>query len=109
MDIVEIVQSKYPYMSVTDVEKIINKAKMFYFGLKYPCEPNADETTRPITSFLAKQWIISACDELIQRLGFNSAVSYRENGITWSFDGAHLSDRLCSIIKPVVGVIKEGL
>jgi hypothetical protein len=55
---------------------------------------------------MAQQWLLSACDEIVERLGFNSATGYRENGVNWSFDGAQLSDRLVSLIKPTVGVIR---
>ena len=98
------VTQKYPYLDNSDVVSIVDKAKMFYYAIKYPCEPNASEDTRPIVSFVAKTWILSACDELIERLGFNTALGYKENGISWTFDGAYLSERLINLIKPVVGV-----
>lgn len=99
------IKSKYPYMAIEDIVNIVDKAKMIYFSTKFPCEPNADETTRPITGFIAKNWIIACCDELIERLGFNSAIAYRENGVSWSFDNAEVSDRLLNLIKPTIGVI----
>ena len=105
MDFEKQLAIKYPYLSKEDVKAIIDKAKMFYYALKYPCVPNASETDRPIRGFVAEQWVMSACDELIERLGFSSAIGYRENGVTWSFDGAVLSDRLCNLIKPTIGVI----
>ena len=43
--------------------------------------------------------------EIAQRNGFNSAIGYRENGITFEFDGAWVSDRLVNSIKPIIGVI----
>jgi hypothetical protein len=48
---------------------------------------------------------LSACDEIIERLGFNSAVGYKENGVSWSFDGAQLSNKLCSLVTPISSVI----
>lgn len=101
MDFVEKVAEKYPHLSKSTVESIVDRAKMFYFGLQYPCEPDVNETTRPIDSFVAKLWILSACDEMIERLGFSSAVAYKENGMSWSFDSAQLSDKLCNLIKPI--------
>ena len=32
-------------------------------------------------------------------------VGYRENGVTWSFDGAQLSMALCNMVTPVATVI----
>lgn len=106
MNFYEEVKTQYPYLSDSDIVRVVNKAKMFYYSLKYPCEPSFCECDKPISSFVDKQWILSACDELIERLGFNSAVGYRENGVSWTFDGAELSDRLVGLIKPVIGVIK---
>lgn len=105
MDFIEIVKNKYG-LADEDATSIVNRAKMFYYGLKYPCEPCANEWSRPIEGFFSQNWILSACDEIVERLGFNSAVGYRENGVNWSFDGAQLSDRLVSLIKPTIGVIK---
>lgn len=105
MDFVGFVKAKYSYLSTNDVIEIVKKAKMFYYALKYPCEPNASEETRPIISFVGQNWILSACDELIERLGFSTAIAYKENGVSWSFDNAQLSDRLCNLIKPTIGVV----
>lgn len=106
MDFVSQVKKKYPYMAIEDVSSVVNKAKMFYYGLKYPCEPLLTEAEKPIEGLVAEIWIMSACDEIVERLGFSSSVGYKENGINWSFDGAQLSDRLVSLIKPTIGVIK---
>ena len=107
MDFIAKVKSKYPYLTMEDVCDIVNKAKMFYYGLKYPCEPILSEADKPMfVGFFDQQWVLSACDELVERLGFNSATGYRENGVSWTFDGAELSDRLVSLIKPTIGVIK---
>lgn len=106
MNIYSEVKNQYPHLSDRDVERIIDKAKMFYYGYQFPCEPKLCGCERPLTSFFARTWVLSACDELIERLGFNSAAGYKENGISWTFDGAELSDRLVGLIKPEIGVIK---
>lgn len=105
MEFVMKVKQKYPHLSVDDAKAIVDKAKMFYFGLKYPCEPYADEKTRPINTFFAKNWILVACDEIVDRMGVSTVVSYRENGMSFDFKSAHLSETLCAMIIPVVGVI----
>ena len=106
MDFIARVNGKYPWLSVEEVSSIVDKAKMFYYGLKYPCEPLLSESDRPINGLFPQNWILSACDEIVERLGFNSATGYSENGVNWTFDGAQLSERLVSLIKPTVGVVK---
>lgn len=100
------IKSKYPYISDSDIMAITDKAKMFYYAVKFPCEPTASEETRPITAFIDKNWVLLAAEELVERQGFSSATAYRENGMSWSLDGAHISERLISMLKPIVGVIK---
>lgn len=106
MDFIAQVKNKYPYLTTEDASAVVDKAKMFYYGLKYPCEPLSNETERPITTFVGQRWILAACDEMIERMGFSSAVAYKENGVSWNFDNAELSERLIAIIKPTIGVIK---
>lgn len=108
MDFIAQIKIKYPHLEndTNLISAIVDKAKMFYYGAMFPCEPFIDETKHPINTFFGKQWILSACDELIDRLGFSSAVAYKENGISWNFDNAHLSNRLMDLIKPTIGVIK---
>ena len=105
MDFVTRVQAKYDYLSIEDVANVVEKAKWFYYQLSYPCDETVDETTKPIKGYRAEQWILSACDEIIERNGFSSALGYKENGISWNFDGAELSDRLVSMIAPIVSVV----
>jgi hypothetical protein len=105
MDFIALLETKYPYISKEDRLAILNKAKMFYYGAMYPFDSNASEETKPITTFFGKQWILSACDELVERLGFSSALGYKENGVSWNFDNAHISDRLMNLLTPIVGVI----
>jgi hypothetical protein len=105
MDFNEKVKNKYPYLEDNLVEDVVNKAKMFYFALRYPCLPNISEETHPIETFFEEQWILSACDEFIERLGFSSALAYRENGVSWSLDNAQLSATLIGLVKPIASVI----
>lgn len=110
MEFVEKVKTKYPYLSEEDALAIVDRAKMFYYSLKFPFNHDIDENVHPIRSFVEKNWVMSACEELLERQGFNSAVGYRENGVSWTFDGAQISDRLASLIVPEIMVInvKKG-
>lgn len=106
MDFFARIKAKYSWLGDNDVEDIVNRAKMFYFNLAYPCDMSVDEMTHPIVGIRAENWILTACDEMIERLGFSSALGYRENGVSWTFDNCHLSKFLISQIPPVVGVVR---
>lgn len=98
-------KSEYPFMENEHIIRTVNRAKAIYYSAKFPCEPNVDETTRPITSFVAKEQVIMICTELCERLGINSIVGYRENGVSTNYEGAWVSSRLLSLITPVIGVL----
>lgn len=105
MDFEAQVKSKYPYMCSSDITRVVNKAKAFYYMLKYPCEPSFDEKSKPIVYFTEQQWILMTCDELIERLGFNSSTGYKENSVSWTFDNSQLSLTLINLITPICGVL----
>lgn len=105
MDFETVVKARYPHLDDCDVRRIVDKAKMFYYSLTYPVDKSIDIDDEPITGFIAEQWVLCACDELVERLGFSSAVAYKENGVSWTFDGAYLSDRLIGMITPQARVI----
>lgn len=106
MDFVLAVKDKYPWLSTKDAQAMVEKAKFFYFSLAYPANLSVNENTHPIDGFRKEQWILAACDELVERLGFSSAVGYRENGVTWTFDNAQISMFLTQQIMPVVGTVE---
>ena len=107
MDFKAKITNKYPHLKDNEelVDGLIDKAKMFYFALRYPSLPNVSEETHPIETFFEEQWILSACDEMIERLGFSSALAYRENGVSWSFANTQLSLTLINLVKPIAGVV----
>lgn len=106
MDYKDRVTTKYPWLSESDVQSIVDRAKMFFYNLAFPSDWSVDEDTHPLVGFRVEQWILAACDEIVERLGFNSALAYKENGVVWTFDNCHLSKFLISQIPPIVGVIK---
>lgn len=105
MDLAARVTMKYPWLSTEEATELVEMATALFYGLRYPCEPNASPETHPINSFMDKRNVLWICDEIAQRNGFNSSIGYRENGISFTFDGAWLSDRLVNAIKPIIGVI----
>lgn len=105
MDLVAKVRSKYPWLSMEEATLLVDQAIAMFYRLRYPCEPTVNPKTRPINNFMDEQNVLWICDEFAQRNGFNSATGYKENGIAFEFDGAWISERLASSIKPIIGVI----
>ncbi len=106
MDFFDTLKKQYPHISDNDIRRVVNKAIMFFYRYKYPANYSCkNEQTEPITSFFDITWVLSACDELINKLGFNSAIGYKENGVSWNFDSVEISPELIKLLIPEVGVI----
>lgn len=99
------IRSKYTWLSLEEATELVENATGWFYVLRYPCEPTADQTTRPIDTFIDEWSVCRICDEIAQRNGFNTALGYRENGISFTFDSAWISEELRRAIVPIVGVI----
>ena len=107
MDISSIVKEKYSYLSVSEVELFINKAKSIAIDQLYPTDLSIN-----YLSFKWEEnprfdmWLIDCVDELVERIGISSVTSYRENGMSWTFDRAGVSQALLDRLPRNVGVIR---
>ena len=101
----ESVKIKYSYLSNSELDELVENAIGWFYILRYPCEPDVSEKTRPIVSYVDKWCIKRLCDEIAERNGFNTSLGYRENGIQFTFDSAWVSESLKSAIVPIAGVL----
>lgn len=101
----ESVKIKYSYLSNSELDELVENAIGWFYTLRYPCEPDVSEKTRPIVSYVDKWCIKRLCDEIAERNGFNTSLGYRENGIQFTFDSAWVSESLKSAIVPIAGVL----
>ena len=86
---------KYPYLDQDEVEAIFFKAKSIYLSLSFPYHHEIIPSDRPDAYRLI--WMIM--DEILERNGCSSAISYSENGLSITFNGDGLSSFLQSMIK----------
>lgn len=106
MDYVTRLITKYPWLSSEDAAEIVDKAKMFYYGIVYKSNTtHYDEDDIDTPRKIA--WIKACCDEIIERAGCSSATAYRENGLQINFDNSEISLGLINMLAPVVGVIAK--
>jgi hypothetical protein len=99
------VKNKYPYLTSDEVTELVDNATGWFYALRYPCDLTASKETRPITTFMDEWCVNRLCDEIAERNGFNSALGYRENGVSFTFDGAWISESLKKAIVPIAGVV----
>ena len=103
--IVAKVRIKYNWLSIGDAQDLVKNAIGWFYALRYPCEPNANLENRPIESFMDNWAVERLCDEIAEKNGFNSAIGYRENGISLTFDASWISEGLKKAIVPFAGVL----
>ena len=77
MDYVERILTKYPWILAEDADEIVEKAKMFYYGIVYKSDISYYDTD-DIETPRKTSWIKACCDEIIERSGCSSATAYRE-------------------------------
>lgn len=99
------VRIKYSWLTYEEAVELAENAVGWYFSLRYPSEPFADPSNRPLATFMDRWAVERICDEIAQRNGFNTSLGYRENGVQFTFDSAWISESLKKAIVPVIGVI----
>lgn len=88
---------KYPYLDQGEVEAIFFKAKSIYLSLSFPYHHEITEIPSDRPDAYRLIWMIM--DEILERNGCSSAISYSENGLSITFNGDGLSSFLQSMIK----------
>jgi hypothetical protein len=106
MELCAEIRTRYPHIEENDVERIADKAKYIYYKRKFPHEATP-EKSHPLSSYISIQDVLQIADELVERLGFNTATGYRENGISWSFDDAWISKFTQRLLTPRVRTISR--
>lgn len=93
-------QRKYPYIDEVDIEVLEGGAKETLIHRLYGAYKNVSTEDKEWAFENYKYWILRAMQEMIERLGVTSAISYTENGISITFDETQLSSSLLSEIIP---------
>ena len=106
MDLVKIVKKKYDYMDFDEVRLLLNKAKSIAVEQLYPNDLSVNYLNFDFDNPRFEMWLLDCVDELIERMGISSVISYKENGISWTFDRAGVSQALLDRLPRNVGVIR---
>lgn len=105
MDILSEIQYKYPHFSEEESERIINRAKALVIDRLYPADLSIDYETWDMSP-RATMWVYEAAIELVRVAGFENLVAYKENGISFEWEKAGLSQDFINRIPRIVGVMK---
>jgi hypothetical protein len=106
MDLVRIVNKKYNYMEVDEVRLLLDKAKSLAVEQLYPNDLSVNYLNFDFDNPRFDMWLLDCVDELVERAGISSVTSYKENGMSWTFDRAGVSQALLDRLPRNIGIIK---
>lgn len=106
VDVLETLLTKYSYMQEEDVELFLTKAKAIAIDQLYPNDLSINYLTFDWTNPRFDMWLLDCVDELVERVGISSVTSYKENGMSWTFDRAGVSQALLDRLPRNIGIIK---
>lgn len=106
MDIKVVVKTKYSHLSDADIDLFINKAKAIAIDQLYPNDLSINYLTFDWTNPRFDMWLLDCVDELVERVGISSVTSYKENGMSWTFDRAGVSQALLNRLPRNIGIIR---
>lgn len=106
MDLKVEIKSKYEHLSDREVDLFINKAKAIAIDQLYPNDLSINYLTFDWTNPRFDMWLLDCVDELVERVGISSVTSYKENGMSWTFDRAGVSQALLDRLPRNIGIIR---
>jgi hypothetical protein len=106
MDLKSVIKSKYSYFEDSEIDLFINKAKSIAIEQLYPTNLSINYLTFNWENPRFDMWLLDCVDELVERMGMSSVTSYRENGMSWTFDRAGVSQALLNRLPRNIGIIK---
>ena len=106
MDLKVEVKAKYNYLEDREVIMFINKAKAIAVDQLYPNDLSINYLSFDWTNPRFDMWLLDCVDELVERVGISSVTSYKENGMSWTFDRAGVSQALLDRLPRNIGIVR---
>ena len=93
-------------MEVDEVCLLLNKAKSLAVEQLYPNDLSVNYLNFDFDNPRFDMWLLDCVDELVERVGISSVTSYKENGMSWTFDRAGVSQALLDRLPRNIGIIR---
>lgn len=100
MDYKDYFKRKYPHIDYYDLEILEGSAKEILCHLLFKSSKSISNQDKEYAYEEHKYWILRCIQEMIERMGATSAISYQENGISITFGREQLSSALVNEIVP---------
>lgn len=97
-------KTKYPHLSEIDITMLENQAKEILIHLLFKSQYIVEDSQKEYAFEQYKYWIMRCMQEMVERLGITSAIAYKENGISITFNREQLSEALRDEIVPIASI-----
>lgn len=97
---------KYNYLSQEQVDDLYKCSLNLYLSLSFPLDKSI--TDIPVEYARDVGIIRRIMTETLERDGLSSVTAYSENGMSFTFDNAHISKALLSLIVPKAKTIRKS-
>lgn len=101
MDYQSYFKKKYSHIEYNDLIVLEGTAKEILCHLLFKSTKRVSNEDKSYAYEEYKFWILRCMQEMIERMGMTSAVSYSENGISIRFGSEQLSSSLINEIVPI--------
>lgn len=98
-------KNKYDYLTERQVDDLYNCSLNLYLSLSFPLDRSIMEIPQEYARDVSI--VREIMTETLERDGFSSATAYSENGMSFTFDNAHISKQLLSMITPKAKVVNK--
>lgn len=95
--------NKYSYMNSNDIGLLFDIACDIYINARYPFSEVYEVSEKDLKKH--PTWFLRCIQEIIDLQGLNNVVGYSENGVSFKFDKAGLSNDLMDEIMSEAGVV----
>lgn len=96
---------KYSYLTEEQVDDLYNCSLALYLSLSFPVDRSITEIPEEYARDVGI--VRSIMQETLERDGLSSVTAYSENGMSFTFDSAHISKQLLSMITPKAKVVNK--
>ena len=96
-------KKKYDYLTESQVDDLYNCSLNLYLSLSFPLDRSITEIPQEYARDVGI--IRRIMTETLEREGLSSVTAYSENGMNFTFDNAHISRQLLSMITPKAKVV----
>ena len=100
MDYRNYFKRKYPHLEYNDLEVLEGSAKEILCHLLFKSTKRISKEDKEYAYEEHQFWILRCMQEMIERSGMTSAISYSENGVSIRFGSEQLSSELINEIVP---------